>query len=206
MSQIETRDTVVEFAKKGISIKEIVQPKLSDDKDDRNVMVREEYRWDEFPKDEVYMEVIGVEKSETPEGLLESLEFRVNEIRKTQDVQPDKSSTDDFWKQVENELGIKYKNGEVELNPNKTGKQNLCDFIVFLLEENYISKEDLPEDTEKMRERYIANTEKIHKTSKEMINPEEVMDGVYVETNNPTKDKKEFIETLGEKYGHNQIK
>jgi hypothetical protein len=200
MSQIETRDTVVEFDEKGVSIKEIVQPKLSDDEDDRKVMVREEYRWDEFPKDEVCMEVIGVEKSETPEGLLESLEFRVNEIRKTQDVQPDKSSTDDFWKQVENELGIKYKNGDVELNPNKNGKQNLCDFIVFLLEEDYMSKEDLPKKAENMQERYIANTEKMH-TSKEMINPEEVMDGVYVETNNPTNYKEKFIEALGEEYG-----
>lgn len=199
MSQIEAGQKRVEFTREGVKVKEIVEPQLSDG--EPKSVIQEEYDWEEFPKDEVYMEVTGMDykKSEKSQAALKSLEFRIDDIsRKERNESSATKSIDGFWKQVEDELDIKYKNEDVELDSSKSGKQNLCDFIRFLSENGHISKDQLPVSTGGY-ERYILNTEERHR-SKSMENAEKV-DGIYVETNNPTSKKKEFIKKLGQKFG-----
>lgn len=71
-------------------------------------------------------------------------------------------------------------NGEVRLPDDKPATESLAGLAKFLIENDFIKKEDVP--IEGGSTRYLINTEPIHQNDKEMIRPKEVQE-YYLECN-----------------------
>ena len=104
---------------------------------------------------------------------------------------------DEFWNEVEEELGITSQAGEVELNENMSAADNYRSFLTFLYEREYLAEEDLPLKRPNARSRYLVNNEPRHMND-EMARPEEIVDGIYIETNFSANDIRRNISVLAE--------
>jgi len=107
-------------------------------------------------------------------------------------------STSDFWVEVEQTTGITQQNGDVIFRDDETATEQLRNFVGLLYDEGYFDESDLP--VESGPTRYLLHTEPVHKGEKEMLQPNEIRNGIYVETHNNTEQKKRFIRKLEEKF------
>ncbi|MFO7832843.1 MAG: type I restriction enzyme HsdR N-terminal domain-containing protein [Halohasta sp.] len=131
------------------------------------------------------------ESKEMVDRLIEKLEEQTEDI----EVKDEES----FWIEVERQTGISRTSDSVEFVENKSGVENYVDFVEFLFERGNITKSDLPIGSG--RTRYILNTEKKHKNGNEMRMPREIVKGVFLETHDNNKAKKDKVLRLGEKFG-----
>lgn len=91
-------------------------------------------------------------------------------------------ATNEFWDKVEDNLGITFQAGEVNLNGTISAAENYRRFLSFLYEQGHLTENDLPVKRQNARSRYLVNSEPRH-ISGEMSRPEELDDGIYFETN-----------------------
>lgn len=108
------------------------------------------------------------------------------------------STPNDFWTKVEAETGISKEGDEIVLQADKYGSEQLCDFVAFLYERDYLQEDDLP--IELGQSRYLVNTRPVHASGKEMKRPKQANDDLYVETNTNTEQKKRDILELGRRF------
>lgn len=152
------------------------------------------------------------EAKETVDRLIHELEDRTEQLGERQGNEQDGLGTNseslagdasrsgaDFWVAVERRTGIVLTEDTIELPDEGTATDDYVNFIQFLFDEGYLSRDHLP--IESGRTRYILNTDDVHKNGTEMYNPKEVVDGVYLETHQNTDDKKRRIRQLGERFG-----
>lgn len=108
----------------------------------------------------------------------------------------------EFWNEVEEEVGITTQAGEVELNGNMSAADNYRTFLRFLHEQGYLTEDDLPLKRQNARSRYLVNSEPRHMDG-EMSRPEEIDDGIFVETNLSVDDIRRNISVLVEQLVEN---
>jgi len=131
------------------------------------------------------------ESKEMVDRLIEKLEEQTEDI----EIKGD----DSFWIEVERQIGISRTADSVEFVEEKTGVENYVSFVELLFERGNMKKNDLPIGSG--RTRYILNTEKKHKNGDEMRMPREIVEGVFLETHDNNKAKKNKVVKLGEKFG-----
>ncbi len=163
----------------------------------------DELDWDSFPIDNLTMEVTSIEPIPSDEDNDALTELRFSVSRLVRGKEPTKSSTtsrSEFWDLVEEETGIRYKNGEILLSGDKNGKENLEAFVRFLIDSKRLTEVDLPYKSG--YKRYLINIKDVHINGEKMSQPEEVKNGIYVETKYSKKDIKKKIEQLAEDFGY----
>jgi hypothetical protein len=104
----------------------------------------------------------------------------------------------DFWDEVTAALSIEYRHGEVRLNAQKSAAQNYRDFVRFLAEQNYLTREDLPLALPSATNRFIVNNAPYHQDGSEMTREEEVAEDVYVDVNASADTIRRHIKELSE--------
>lgn len=152
------------------------------------------------------------EAKETVDRLIRELEERTEQLGQRREHEGDgeevgedgpsvvgADDADEFWADVERETGIRKTGESVELTEEGPATADYVNFIQFLFENGYLSRDDLP--IESGRTRYILNTDNRHRNGTEMYNPKEVVDGVFLETHQNTDDKRRRIQQLGEQFG-----
>lgn len=152
------------------------------------------------------------EAKETVDRLIRELEDRTEQLGERREREGDSEQADEtdasvespdeasgFWADVEDQTGIRMTGESIELTDGGTATADYVNFVQFLFENGYLSRDDLP--LESGRTRYMLNTENEHKNGTEMYNPKEVVDGVFLETHQNTNDKKRRILQLGERFG-----
>lgn len=193
---MDGRTNIVAFSREGVTVQEERETPLSED---TKTVTIDELEWDSFPMD-LLMEVTSVEPvpSEDDETALSEIRFTVSRL--------ERSSSDDstgsegnFWEQVERETGIRKQEGQISLSGDKNAKNNLMAFVRFLIEQGYLTEDDLP--VKSGWKRYLINTEPIHQQDDDMAQGEEVVDGVFLETKYSREDIQKKIKELGERFG-----
>jgi len=144
-------------------------------------------------------DVVSQEATTESKEMVDRLIQRLNEQTKT--AKSPKPS-DSFWENVENSIGISRTSVLVKLPDDTTATDDYVNFVYFLFDSGYLTREDLP--IESGPTRYILNTENRHKNGGEMYNPKEVVEGVYLEAHQNTEDKKRRIVELGERFGEDE--
>jgi len=86
-----------------------------------------------------------------------------------------------FHRKLEKETGISMDEESIDLPEEQTATDSLADYVKFLFEEGYLSKDDLP--IESGWTRYLLNTEPVHTEGNEMTRPKEVLPGIFLERN-----------------------
>lgn len=147
---------------------------------------------------EVVSQEAKTEAKELIDRLVQTLETSAEERSHQTEVDGDDTERDShsFWNEIEDELGIRRTDESVELVDDHTAKDNFVAFVSYLFENSYLTDEDVPFGTG--RKRYVLNSEKKHKDGGSMYAPEEVRDGIYLETHSNTLQKKRRIVELGE--------
>lgn len=126
----------------------------------------------------------------------ESIERRLDWLeRRVQQLDP-------FWKKVEDELELTYDKDADEIT-GAIGKYTFIDFVEFLFDNNYMTKDNLPYEPEKLRRgnRYLLNTEPEHKDGTPMRDKHEVQDGIFLETNHQPSRMRRYAKELGNRFG-----
>lgn len=192
---VEKRTVV--FTGEGVTVEEERQAPLSDD---TTPITIDELNWDDFTIDNLTMEVTSIEPvvSDDDETTLEALEFTVERLERstTKSLTP---APDRFWEQVKAETGITKEDGDVSLSGDKNAKNNLVAFVRFLFDHGHMTRDDLP--VKSGWKRYLINTEPVHQQGDDMIQEEEVVNGVYLETKYSRKDIRTKIEELADRFG-----
>lgn len=106
----------------------------------------------------------------------------------------DNKSSEEFWEEVEEHLGIAQRDGKIILNNDESGATNLAEFVEFLVENGYINDADLP--IESGWKRYLVSKTPHHKEGEEMFRPRETSSGLFVETNHNLDAIKQKIHQL----------
>lgn len=114
------------------------------------------------------------------------------------ELENETETPDDFWTAVEHETGIVKQHDEILLQEEKSGAEQLQDFIDFLLRHQYLGEHDIP--VEMGRKRYLINTDPTDQEDDGMKRPKEVGEGFYVEVNQRTDKMKSNILNLGEQF------
>ena len=182
------------FTKGGIEVKKKERKALTGGEEWINI---EHLNWEDLPRNNVEIKVTGfnyelssdhkcISKLELIADYIKRAESQIHEV------------PDDFWKKIEEELGIKKENDDILLNPQKTAKQNLIDFVKYLFKHEYIKREDIPISSG--YKWYLLNDKRVHKDGEPMVSPEEIEKGVYLETNYSRSAIKERIKRLAEDY------
>ena len=190
----------VVFTKDGVEVQKKEKKALSGGEEWITI---ERFSWEELPKDNIEMKVTGINYILSDDKrYITKLELIVDYIRRLQPG-PKLLESDDvldaFWNDVERELGIKKEeNGDITLNPQKSAKQNLVDFVKYLFKRGYLRKSDLPVSSG--YKRYLLNTEPVHKDGTKMRLREEIEEGVYLETHFGVEAIKDKIKKLAEEY------
>lgn len=191
----ESNHTVI-FSREGVIVQEERETPLSED---TKTVTIDELDWDSFPM-ELLMEVTSVEPvpSEDDETSLSELRFTVSRLERSS---PDTSTepAGNFWEHVEEETGITKRDGQVSLSGDKNAKNNLVAFVRFLIENGYLTEDDLP--VKSGWKRYLVNTEPVNQQGGEMAQAEEVVDGIFLETKFSRKDIQKQIADLAEEFG-----
>lgn len=110
---------------------------------------------------------------------------------------PSRADDEGIWDRLEEAHGIKEVDGEIVLNDELTGAENMVAFIAFLFDEEYLSEDDLPYSTGGPK-RYLLNTSPEHRDGSEMVNPKKVREGIWLETHSATRRKKDHMIQLVE--------
>lgn len=192
-----TEKRSVVFTSEGITVKEERKAPLSND---TNHVTLDELEWDEFPIENLTMEVTNIwpKLSDDDETTLKALEFEVERLERA-DAQAETMTSDDFWDEVYEQTGVTYEDGEITLSGNKNAKDNLVAFVDFLLANGYLTEDNLP--IKSGWKRYLVNTEPVHQQGGSMAEDVEVTDGVYLETKYSRKDIQKKIKELAERVG-----
>lgn len=161
-------------------------------------IVSEDVEWDSFPM-ELNMEVTNVEPvpSEADESSLSEIRFTVSHLER-HSSDSNGRTTRDFWEHADEEIGITKRDGEISLNGNITGKDNLATFVEFLIENEYLTEDDLP--IESGWKRYLINTEPKNQDGDAMTAAVEVADSVFVETKFSRGSIRKNINELAEQF------
>jgi len=113
-----------------------------------------------------------------------------------------KIGTKKFWQNVEMATGINYdpEDDEIHFVDGKSDKENYVNFIQFLFDEEYLTKQDLPYQTPNARKHWLLNTQPVHKDGSSMERPGEPVDGVFTETYHSKDNKKKNMKLLVEEF------
>lgn len=182
------------FNKEGAVVKEAREKSLSEGTE---WIITEKYNWEELlKKKDIEIKVTGIDYKLTNNGDISELELTTEYIKRTWS----QKTTGEFWEKVKRELGIeKNENGEILLNPNESGKDNLADFVKFLYENEYFSEANIPISSG--YKRYLLNKEPKDKKGNEMVQPVKIAENVFLETHKSLATIKKEIKKLGEKFG-----
>lgn len=191
---MDDRKRQVIFSREKVTFQKEVEAPFSGD----TKIVSEDVEWDSFPM-ELNMEVTNVEPvpSEGDETSLSELRLTVSHLERSSSDTGNRT-TRDFWEHVDEEIGISKRDGEISLNGNRTGKDNLATFVQFLIENEYLTESDLPIETG--WKRYLINTEAKNQQGSQMTEPVEITDGVFVETKFSKKKIRENIAKLAKQF------
>lgn len=186
----------VTFTKNGVRVEEEREAPLSNEK---RVVTLDELAWDEFPAEGLTMEIEDIEPipSEYDDKALTGLRFQVADLNRT-DGSSDQS-TEEFWTQVKDETGIMREDDEILLSGDASAKANLIHFVDFLLEQGYLTRNDLPIDSG--WKRHLINTKPEHKNGDAMAQSVAVRDEVHVETKYSRDAIKKKIKELADRFG-----
>lgn len=161
---------------------------------DTKELVTDEVGWERFPLKNIGIKGLSEIDAEFGDGeTLKSVKFKVEEITRTE---PD---TQDFFERLEEETGIKYNESEneFEFNDHHNHKTNFVNFVRFLFDEGYITKDDLPYATPRADTAYLLNTEPIDQDGDQMDRVGEVIEGeVYMPTYYAKHIKKNYMRIL----------
>jgi hypothetical protein len=94
---------------------------------------------------------------------------------------------------IEEQTGVLYDPDEetISFSGSGNGTDHFVSLFEYLVNSGFISKSDLPFSAKRAQNRYILNTEPSHK-DRQMIRPNEVDEGIYLETNHDNKSKKRY--------------
>lgn len=186
----------ITFTREGVRVEEEREAPLSDE---TRVVTLDELTWDEFPIENLTMEIENIEPilSEYDEKALTGLKFEVSSLDRT--GQPRDESMEDFWTQVSSRTGIEKEGDEISLAGDKSAKANLVHFVDFLLDNEYMTYNDLP--IESGWKRYLINTIPEHKDGEPMSQSVEIDNGVFIETKYSRDAIKKKIAELANKFG-----
>lgn len=100
--------------------------------------------------------------------------------------------------QIKNNTGVNYSVDEdiVSYTQGKNDTQHFIDFIVYLVDNSYITKDDIPYTPGYGKIRYLLNETSVHQDGREMTRPVEVIEGVYLETNHDSESKKRYTKQI----------
>lgn len=187
---------IVTFSREGVTVQEERETPLSEN---TKTVTIDELEWDSFPMD-LLMEVTSVEPvpNKDDETSLSELRFTVSRLeRPSSDTGTE--SAGDFWEHVEKETGITMQDGQVSLSGDRNAKSNFVVFVKFLIENEYLSEDDLP--IKAGWKRYLINTKAVHQDGDKMAQDEEVSEGMFLETKYSRADIQKKIKELAERFG-----
>lgn len=155
---------------------------------------------DEIPLEKLPIENIKIdgisriEAAHGDDGQILRMEFDTAEYEGGPQTEDDGDR--DFFERLEDETGIKFKDGEFVFNDALSDKENFVQFVRFLFEEGHITKDDLPYQTKYARKAYLINTEPTDQDGDPMERTGEPVNGVYVPTYYGKDQKQGYMETL----------
>jgi hypothetical protein len=182
------------FSREKVTFQKEVEAPFSGD----TKIVSEDIEWDSFPM-ELNMEVTNIEPvpSEGDETSLSELRFTISHLERSSSDAGNRT-TRDFWEHVDQEIGISKRDGEISLSGDKSAKSNLIAFVQFLVENNYLTEDDLPVNSGWKRN--LVHTEPVHQQGDKMTQPEPVDDGIFVETKYSRADIQKHISELTKRF------
>jgi hypothetical protein len=192
MSTEENCDSIIEYRQDGVVIKETHESPLSGDQ--REIVI-ERYGWEKFPMEKT-MQVEFTERTVDDEGDLETLR---QGVRFEPEIET--NDTEDFWQNVERDLGIQKRDGDIMLNGDTSSKADLVNFVEYMFRHEYISPEDAP-----IKSGYkwnLINTKAEHQNGDDMYQQEQIHSAdtdIWLETKYSTAQIKSNIKSLSEEF------
>ncbi|MFC6724378.1 hypothetical protein ACFQE1_08330 [Halobium palmae] len=103
--------------------------------------------------------------------------------------------------EIAEQTGVSYdpETGTVTFAGVPTDTEQYVSLVSFLVENAYITEDDLPVSAKRAQTRYLVNSTASH-DDREMVRPREIRDGVYLETNHDSSSKARYAEMLVEDY------
>ncbi len=95
---------------------------------------------------------------------------------------------------IESETPVKFKDGEIVFDDSETSKYHLVSVVELLFEIEYITEKDIP--IKSGHTSYLINNEPVNSKGDEMIRPEQLSNGYYLDSNRSTKNIKDRIKQL----------
>lgn len=89
--------------------------------------------------------------------------------------------TGDFQKEVYEQTRIRFGENCINLPEHQAATESFSDFVLFLFERDYLTKNDLP--IESGWRRFLLNTEPIHQGGQEMTRPRKIAPNIFLERN-----------------------
>jgi hypothetical protein len=192
MSTEENYDSIIEYRQDGVVIKETHESPLSGDQ--REIVI-ERYGWEKFPMEKT-MQVEFTERTVDDEGDLETLR---QGVRFEPEIETEPEG--DFWQNVERDLGIQKRDGDIMLNGDTSSKADLVNFVEYMIHHEYISPEDAP-----IKSGYkwnLINTKPEHQNGDNMYQQEQIHSAdtdIWLETKYSTAQIKSNIKSLSEEF------
>lgn len=183
---------IVESNREEMLIKEIRESPLSGDQ--REIVI-ERYGWEKFPMEKT-MQVEFTERTVDDEGDLETLR---QGVRFEPEIETEPEG--DFWQNVERDLGIQKRDGDIMLNGDTSSKADLVNFVEYMIHHEYISPEDAP-----IKSGYkwnLINTKPEHQNGDNMYQQEQIHSAdtdIWLETKYSTAQIKSNIKSLSEEF------
>lgn len=196
MPKLDSCSYIVESNRDEMLIKEIRESPLSGDQ--REIVI-ERYGWESLPMEQT-MQVEFIEPTFDDEGGLKSLRQGVSGFEReneTSDTEPE----GDFWQNVERDLGIQKRDGDIMLNGDTSSKADLVSFVEYMVRHKYISPEDAP-----IKSGYkwnLINTKAEHQNGDSMYQEEQIHSAdtdIWLETKYSTDQIKGNIKSLSEEF------
>lgn len=184
---------IVEYREEEIVVKKIYESPLSGDQ--REIVI-ERHDWDTFPI-EKNMQVEFTERTVDDEGDLETLRQGVRFEREIET----NDTEGDFWQNVERDLGIQKRDGDIMLNGDTSSKADLVNFVEYMFRHEYISPEDAP-----IKSGYkwnLINITAEHQNGDSMYQEEQIQSAdtdIWLETKYSTDQIKGNIKSLSEEF------
>lgn len=117
--------------------------------------------------------------------------------------QTDEEEQADIWDELEEATGI-VRDESVPGGIVFPDQMPLVDaftaFVSFMIQEGYITKEDLPWSTRNATKRYILNTEPVHQDGSQMSRPKEAVPDVYFEAKTTSEQRGREVRQLVEEF------
>ncbi|WP_135830730.1 hypothetical protein [Halorussus halobius] len=79
----------------------------------------------------------------------------------------------------------------VEFTDVKNDTEQYISLVEYLIEQDYIEKDDLPVSAKRAQTRYLINSSASHE-NRDMVRPSEVGESAFLETNHDTASKKRY--------------